>query len=176
MPLLIAMTVTGRVRLTPAEPLDVPLGVAFNAHQRRDGRLGPDAVAAAVDALGGEVLVRPSPWRLGAAHAELMAAWFGGWVDAACEQEPALAAEAGAYASGGWRRRPPASSPSPSTTPTCWCCRDDATGRAAPRGRGHLAAAATLGVLVWRVGPARSSTACARSTAARSRPRRASRC
>jgi hypothetical protein len=96
-PTLIAMTVTGRVSFEPPEPLDVPLGVAFNAHQRRDGRLGPDAVPAALDALGGEVLVRPSPWHLGAAHAELMTAWFGGWVDAACEKEPELAPEAGAY-------------------------------------------------------------------------------
>jgi Methyltransferase domain len=96
-PLLIAMTVTGRVSFAPPEPLDVPLGVAFNAHQRRDGRLGPDAVPAALEALGGEVLVRPSPWHLGAAHAELMTAWFGGWVDAACEKEPELASEARAY-------------------------------------------------------------------------------
>ena len=96
-PLLIAMTVTGRVSFAPPEPLDVPLSVAFNAHQRRDGRLGPDAVPAALDALGAEVLVRPSPWHLGAAHAELMTAWFGGWVDAACEKEPELASEARPY-------------------------------------------------------------------------------
>jgi len=96
-PTLIAMTVTGRVSFEPPEPLDVPLGVAFNAHQRRDGRLGPDAVAAALDVLDGDVLVRPSPWRVGAAHAELMTAWFGGWVDAACEKEPELAPESGAY-------------------------------------------------------------------------------
>jgi hypothetical protein len=95
--ILIAMTVTGRVSFAPPEPLDVPLGVAFNAHQRRDGRLGPDAVLAARDALGAEVLVRPSPWHLGADHAELMTAWFGGWVDAACEKEPELASEAGPY-------------------------------------------------------------------------------
>jgi hypothetical protein len=95
--ILIAMTVTGRVSFARPEPLDVPLGVAFNAHQRRGGRLGPDAVPTALDALGGEVLVRPSPWHLGAAHGELMTAWFGGWVAAACEKEPALAPEAGAY-------------------------------------------------------------------------------
>ena len=95
--ILIAMTVTGRVSFAPPEPLDVPLSVAFNAHQRRDGRLGPDAVPAALDALGGEVLVRPSPWHLGADHAELMTAWFGGWVDAACEKEPELASEARPY-------------------------------------------------------------------------------
>jgi hypothetical protein len=99
-PMLLALTVVGRVTLTPAEPLDALMGAAFNAHQRRGRKLGPDAVAAAVDELrgaGAEVLVRPSPWRLDAAHADLATEWFGGWVAAACEQEPALAAEAGAY-------------------------------------------------------------------------------
>ena len=43
------------------------------------------------------MIVRPSPWRLGAADAGLAAEWLRGWVAAACEQEPALAAEAGAY-------------------------------------------------------------------------------
>ncbi len=98
LPLLLALTVAGRVSLTPAEPLDARLGAAFDDHQRRGGRLGPDAVAAAVDAVGeAEVIVRPSPWRLGAADAGLAAEWLRGWVAAACEQEPALAAEAGAY-------------------------------------------------------------------------------
>ena len=101
-PMLLALTVVGRVALTPADPLDARIAAAFNAHQRRGGGplLGPDAVAAAVDALrgtGAEVIVRPSPWRLDAAHADLMAEWLDGWVAAACEQEPALAAEAGAY-------------------------------------------------------------------------------
>jgi len=99
-PMLLALTVVGRVTLTPEEPLDALMGAAFNAHQRRGRKLGPDAVAAVVDKLrgtGAEVLVRPSPWRLDAAHADLAAAWFDGWVAAACEQEPALVAEAGAY-------------------------------------------------------------------------------
>ena len=99
-PMLLALTVVGRVTLTPEEPLDAQMGAAFNAHQRRGGLLGPDAVAAAVDELrstGAEVLVRPSPWRLDAAHADLAAEWLGRWVAAACEQEPALAEEAGAY-------------------------------------------------------------------------------
>ena len=98
LPLLLALTVAGRVSLSPAEPLDARLGAAFDDHQRRGGRLGPDAVAAAVGALGeAEAIVRPSPWRLGAADAGLAAEWLRGWVAAACEQEPALAAEAGAY-------------------------------------------------------------------------------
>jgi hypothetical protein len=103
-PLLVALTVVGGIALTPADPLDDRLSAAFNAHQRRTraaGRLlGPDAVDAALAELrrtGAEVLVRPSPWRLDATHADLMAAWLGGGVDAACEQEPALAGEAGAY-------------------------------------------------------------------------------
>jgi hypothetical protein len=100
-PILLTLTVVGRVTLKPADPLDARIGAAFNAHQRRSGLLGPDAVATAVKALDAEVLVRSSPWRLDATHADLAAEWFHGWVTAACEQEPALAAEAGAY----WDRR-----------------------------------------------------------------------
>ena len=99
-PMLLALTVVGRVTLTPEEPLDALMGAAFNAHQRRGGKLGPDAVGAVVDELhgtGAEVLMRPSPWRLDVGHAALAAEWLRGWVTAACEQEPALATEAGAY-------------------------------------------------------------------------------
>jgi hypothetical protein len=103
-PVLLALTVVGRVALTPPDPLDGRIAAAFNAHQRRTtaaGRLlGPDAVGAAVEQLrrtGAEVLVRPSPWRLDAAHPELMAAWVGGGIAAACQQDPTLAGEAGAY-------------------------------------------------------------------------------
>ena len=64
LPMLLALTVVGRVSLSPAEPLDARIGAAFDDHQRRGGRLGPDAVAAAVDAIGAEAIVRPSPWRL----------------------------------------------------------------------------------------------------------------
>jgi len=103
-PVLLALSVVGRVALTPAEPLDAAVAAAFDAHQRRTtaaGRLlGPDAVAAAAGHLGmsgAEVLVRPSPWRLDASHAALAAAWLDGWVAAACEQEPSLVADAVAY-------------------------------------------------------------------------------
>ena len=99
-PMLLALTVVGRVDPDPGGAAGRAMGAAFNAHQRRGRMLGPDAVAAAVDELrgtGAEVLVRPSPWRLDAARADLTAEWFVGWVGAACEQEPALAAEAGAY-------------------------------------------------------------------------------
>ncbi len=96
LPMLLALTVVGRVALTPADPLDAPLTAAFNDHQRRGGRLGPGAVAAAIAALPGSD-IRPSPWRLGAPDTDLIAEWLDGWVAAACEQEPALADPAGAY-------------------------------------------------------------------------------
>ena len=69
-PMLLALTVVGRVALTPAEPLDARFAAAFNAHQRRGGLLGPDAVANAVGTVAS--LVRPSPWHLDAAHADLV--------------------------------------------------------------------------------------------------------
>jgi hypothetical protein len=97
-PVLFTLSVTGRVQLLPAESLDARLAAAFDAHQRRmtaRGRLlGPDAVHAAVEGfrrLGAEVVVRPSPWRLGAMEGDLEAEWLTGWVDAACEQAPTLA-------------------------------------------------------------------------------------
>jgi hypothetical protein len=103
-PVLLTLSVVGRVELAPADPLDARVAAAFNAHQRRTttrGRLlGPDAVAATAEGfrrLGAEVLIRPSPWRLGAAEAELAVEWFTGWVAAACEQEVELAAEIDAY-------------------------------------------------------------------------------
>jgi hypothetical protein len=103
-PILLTLSVVGSVSLTPPDPLDRRVAAAFDAHQRREterGRLlGPDAVALAVEELrrlGAEVLVRPSPWRLGPAQADLAAEWFTGWVEAACEREVELAAETDAY-------------------------------------------------------------------------------
>ena len=103
-PALLTLSVVGRVNLSPADPLDRRVAAAFDAHQRRTtegGRLlGPDAVAVALEEfgrLGAEVLVRPSPWRLGALQADLAAEWFTEWVGAACEQELDLAAETAAY-------------------------------------------------------------------------------
>ena len=104
-PVFLSLSVVGRVDLVPADPLDSRVAAAFDAHQRRmteRGRLlGPDAVAAAVEGFrqrGAEVLVRPTPWRLGAAEADLAAEWFTGWIGAACEQSVELASETGSYA------------------------------------------------------------------------------
>jgi hypothetical protein len=103
-PTLFTISVTGRVELDPPDPLDAAIMEAFNAHQRRTagGRtlLGPDAVEATIKAFGRhgvEVLVRPSPWRLGPGHAALTAEWFRGWLGAACEQEPGLLGPAQEY-------------------------------------------------------------------------------
>lgn len=104
-PMLLTLTVVGRVALDPPDPMDPRVAAAFNDHQRgrtaRGRLLGPDGVEFAregFERLGREVLVRPSPWRLDAAHADLAAEWFTGWVAAACEQEPELAADADGYA------------------------------------------------------------------------------
>jgi SAM-dependent methyltransferase len=103
-PALITLTVTGRVELAPADPLDRRIQDAFNAHQRRtaDGRtlLGPDAVGLAAETftdLGYDVTVRPSPWHLEPDQRDLVTEWLTGWVGAAVEQEPDLAAGADGY-------------------------------------------------------------------------------
>jgi hypothetical protein len=103
-PTLLTLSVTGRVELTPADPLDAEISAAFDAHQRRTvgGRtlLGPDAADAAAEAFrrrGIGVEVRSSPWRLGPERAALAAEWFAGWVAAACAQRPALTGPAAAY-------------------------------------------------------------------------------
>jgi hypothetical protein len=104
-PVLFTLSVTGRVQLLPADRLDQRVAASFDEHQRRvtsRGRLlGPDAVEAAVEAfraIGAEVFVKPSPWRLGADESSLAAEWFAGWIGAACEQDPDLQADASLYA------------------------------------------------------------------------------
>ncbi|MFJ9723641.1 class I SAM-dependent methyltransferase [Streptomyces sp. NPDC101209] len=99
-PALLTLSVAGRVELSPSDPMDAEITEAFNAHQRRDGLLGPDAVDAACEAFserGATVRVNPSPWRLGPGEAELTAQWLRGWVGAAVEERPELAARAERY-------------------------------------------------------------------------------
>jgi hypothetical protein len=104
-PTLLTISVTGRVELTPPDPLDDELISAFNAHQRRriGGRvlLGPDAIRVTVEAFtrrGIGVVTRSSPWRLGAGQDGLMLEWLAGWLSAAREQRPDLAGPVAAYA------------------------------------------------------------------------------
>jgi hypothetical protein len=84
--------------------MDAEFEAAFNAHQRRvvAGRrlLGPDAVdftAEAFERRGAEVHTSPSPWLLGPDQAALAGEWLRGWMGAAVEQEPRLAADAPGY-------------------------------------------------------------------------------
>jgi hypothetical protein len=103
-PALLTLSVVGRVELTPADALDRRVAAAFDADQRRitekGALLGPDAPDVAIKEFvqrGAEVVVRSSPWRLGASHADLVTEWFAGWVGAACEQERELAAQTDGY-------------------------------------------------------------------------------
>ncbi|MGW0994421.1 methyltransferase domain-containing protein [Streptomyces sp. NPDC002523] len=99
-PVLFTLSVAGRVELTPSDPLDAEITEAFNAHQRRGGLLGPDAVTVACEALsarGATVRLRPSPWRLGPAESALTAQWLRGWVGAAVEERPELRERAERY-------------------------------------------------------------------------------
>jgi hypothetical protein len=103
-PVLLTLSVTGWVRLVPTAPLDRRIAAAFDAHQQRPtprgALLGPDAAAAAAERfrrLGAQVVVAPSPWQLDGNEAALTAEWLAGWIGAACEQDPALAAEADLY-------------------------------------------------------------------------------
>lgn len=92
-PALFALTVSGRVELSPADPWDGEFAAAFDAHQQRGGRLGPDAaplMAGALRSSGWRVRHFPSPWRLGPCYPGLTDAWLRGWVGAAVEQDPAL--------------------------------------------------------------------------------------
>lgn len=109
-PALLTLSVTGQVEFAEPEGLDAEFSEAFNDHQRREGKLGPDAADATAEAFARQemrVLTRPSPWRLGPHATELTAEWLKGWVGAACEQRPELGAAAGDYL----RRRLGASAP-----------------------------------------------------------------
>lgn len=99
-PALLTLSVAGSVELSPADPLDTEIAEAFNAHQRRAGLLGPDAVTVACEAFaarGAAVRVHPSPWRLGPEESALIEQWLRGWVGAAVEQRPELRDRAERY-------------------------------------------------------------------------------
>ncbi len=99
-PALLTLSVAGRVELTAPHPMDREITEAFNAHQRRDALLGPDAVTVAAEVFaehGATVKLTPSPWRLGPEQAQLTEQWLRGWVGAAVEERPELASRAGTY-------------------------------------------------------------------------------
>ncbi|WP_435303854.1 class I SAM-dependent methyltransferase [Streptomyces phaeoluteigriseus] len=99
-PALLTLSVAGRVELSAEDPMDEEIAAAFDDHQRRGGLLGPDSVTAACEAFadhGASVKVHPSAWRLGPDEAALTAQWLRGWVGAAVEERPDLAARAETY-------------------------------------------------------------------------------
>ncbi len=99
-PALLALTVTGGVALDPPHEHDDALRAAFDAHQRRGGRLGPDAAGAAAQALasaGTRVVAVATPWHLGPVAPDLADAWLEGRAGAAVAQVPALAHDAAAW-------------------------------------------------------------------------------
>ncbi|WP_347352892.1 hypothetical protein [Intrasporangium sp.] len=97
---LAGLTVTGRVDLRPVHPADELVGEAFNAHQRRADRLGPDAGEFVADLLRDRdyaVTVVATPWCLREPDRELAEAWLCGRAEAAVEQQPRDAARIEAW-------------------------------------------------------------------------------
>lgn len=86
---LVSLSVTGDVTWSPADEDDALVGRLFDAHQRRGGRPGPDAVdllATDLRARGLEVLSAPTPWRLDDRRPELLERWLDERVEAALEE------------------------------------------------------------------------------------------
>lgn len=89
--LLLSLNVTGEVDISPPHPDDELVAEAFDAHQRRAGRLGPDAGAYAARVLTGHgyaVTMAATSWHLGAAESALTREWLEGRAFAAAEQRP----------------------------------------------------------------------------------------
>ncbi|MFB2600339.1 SAM-dependent methyltransferase [Herbiconiux sp. P17] len=99
-PVLLSLSVTGEVRLDPADPRDDVVKAAFNAHQRRLANerrlLGPEGAAVARDLFlqaGWSVRTQHTFWRLSGRDPQLLERWFDGWVEAALEQGAELRLE-----------------------------------------------------------------------------------
>jgi hypothetical protein len=94
-PALFSLTVTGMLSLAPAHKDDQRLLDAFNDHQRRGGRAGPDATSLASDALRkGDFTLRcqETPWQLTASSGQAFVEWvLQERLDAAVAQDSALA-------------------------------------------------------------------------------------
>ena len=100
-PALFSLSVTGTQRISPTDPHDQRLLGAFNDHQRRAGRAGPDAITLAVDNLrigGFTVRILETPWRLTASSdAAFVEQLLRERLDAAVAQDPSLAPVAEAW-------------------------------------------------------------------------------
>jgi hypothetical protein len=100
-PALFSLTVTGTLSVTPTDPDDQLLLAAFNDHQRRDGRAGPDAASLAREALqagGFHVQCQQTPWQLSAASGPgFVEQVLQERLDAAVAEDPALVSAATAW-------------------------------------------------------------------------------
>ena len=93
-PALFSLTVTGAMELSPPHPLDSSVLEAFNQHQRRGGRAGPDAAHALTQRLDEthfSVRTAETPWLLGRRDdGEFVRRFLHDRVAAAAEQDPTL--------------------------------------------------------------------------------------
>lgn len=100
-PALFSLTVTGTLGIVPIHRDDQPLLDAFNDHQRRAGRAGPEAASLAADTLRAaefEVRCQETPWQLSAASGRaFVAEVLQERLHAAVAQYPALAQPAAAW-------------------------------------------------------------------------------
>ncbi len=93
-PIYATLTYDGRITCEPADPFDLQVWRAFNAHQERDkgfgGALGPRAAARVIECLAAHhftVHHAHANWMLDGQDAGLQAELVKGWHQAACEQD-----------------------------------------------------------------------------------------
>ena len=94
---LLSLSVTGEVDFSPAHQHDEAIAAAFNAHQRRNGLLGPDAVDAVVPALGqrgAHTALRSTDWQLDQDEDVLVEQYIRERAAVAVEHDPGLEAAA----------------------------------------------------------------------------------
>lgn len=97
---LLSLTVTGEVVLAPEDRADAVIASAFDAHQRRDGLLGPGAAETVAEMLREhdvQVELVQTDWVLGSSHSEFIRRYLSERVQAAVEQNPDLSKKAEAW-------------------------------------------------------------------------------
>lgn len=97
---LLSLSVTGQVEIAPADPDDAAIADAFDAHQRREDILGPDAAEAMAEVLrrrGAHVRARATDWVLGAGDEALLRRYLSDRAAVAVEHDERLRLRAGAW-------------------------------------------------------------------------------